>query len=319
MRETRRIFRIRRAGLHWLIRRGTWGKPGACGPMRSILSQPRRAWQCEFTTISPPLPAQSFRILLSFRAGIWYNQTWAWDAVPPQAHIDCGFERESMAFTEETIEFLIINRLNDSKAWFEEHREDYLRLVRRPLEAVCLALAPVIAETDPMLVTKPSRCISRIYRDTRFARDKSIFRDRMWIAFDRDHKEFPEAPGFYFSISPDGWGYGCGFYEAPPRVMEALRALILSGDPDASRAMDAYDAQDVFAIEGPLYKRSRFPEADARLRAWLDRRDLNFGHREEGFDALAHDEVFIPQIERGYRMLVPLYTLMLKAVHRARA
>lgn len=223
-----------------------------------------------------------------------------------------------MAFTEETIEFLIVNRINDSKAWFQEHRDDYLRLVRQPLEGVCLALAPVIAQIDPMLVTKPSRCISRIYRDTRFARDKSIFRDRMWISFDRDHHEFPEAPGFYFSINPDGWHYGCGFYEAPPQVMQKLRELILSGDPDALRAMEAYDAQDVFTIQGPLYKRPHFPDADMRTRAWLDRRDLNFGHEEEGFGQLAHDEDFIPQIERGYRMLIPMYTLMMKAVHRAR-
>ncbi|MBQ3879235.1 MAG: DUF2461 family protein, partial [Oscillospiraceae bacterium] len=98
-----------------------------------------------------------------------------------------------MAFTEETIEFLIVNRINDSKAWFHEHREDYLRLVKKPLEEVCNALAPTIAEIDPMLITQPYRCISRIYRDTRFSHDKSIFRDHMWIGFDRDHKELPEA------------------------------------------------------------------------------------------------------------------------------
>ena len=34
-----------------------------------------------------------------------------------------------MAFTEETIEFLIVNRINDSKLWFQDHREDYLRLM----------------------------------------------------------------------------------------------------------------------------------------------------------------------------------------------
>ena len=57
-----------------------------------------------------------------------------------------------MAFTEETAEFLVVNRLTDSKLWFHEHKEDYLRLVKNPLTALCEALAPCIAEIDPMRV-----------------------------------------------------------------------------------------------------------------------------------------------------------------------
>ena len=224
-----------------------------------------------------------------------------------------------MAFTEETVEFLIVNRINDSRLWFRDHREDYLRLVRRPLEAVCEALAPTIADIDPMLIVQPNRCISRIYRDTRFSHDKSVFRDHMWIAFDRDHKELPEAPGFYFAIDPEGWYYGCGYYEAPMKVLEAMRALILEDDPDAKAAMRAYRKQKVFEIEGPVYKRSRYPDESEEKRAWLDRRDINFGHGEAGFERLARDEDFIPSIEEGFRLLVPIYRFLMKAVDRSRA
>ncbi len=224
-----------------------------------------------------------------------------------------------MAFTEETIEFLIVNRINDSKLWFRDHREDYLRLVRRPFEALVNALAPTIAQIDPMLIVQPNRCISRIYRDTRFSHDKSVFRDHMWLSFDRDHKELPEAPGFYFALDPEGWYYGCGYYEAPPKVLEALRGMILADDPDANKAMAAYRKQKVFAIEGKLYKRSRFPDESEEKRLWLDRRDINFGHSEAGFDRLARDEDFIPEIERGFQTLVPMYEFMMKAVHRSRS
>jgi len=223
-----------------------------------------------------------------------------------------------MPFTEETVEFLVINRLTDSKEWFHGHRDDYLRLVRRPLEQLCRDLAPTIAEIDPMLITVPNRCISRIYRDTRFSHDKTIFRDHMWISFDHDHKELPEAPGFYFSIGTYGWHYGCGYYEAPTRVMEALRELILADDPDAVAAMDALDAQDTFEIQGKTYVRTRFPDESERRRKWLDRRDLNFGCEVEGFELLERDEDFIPRIEEGFRMLVPMYRLMMKAVDRSR-
>ena len=223
-----------------------------------------------------------------------------------------------MPFTEQTAEFLVVNRLTDSKPWFREHRDDYLRLVRRPLEELCRELAPCIEDIDPMLMTEPSRCISRIYRDTRFARDKSIFRDHMWMSFDRDHKEYPDAPGFYFSIWPGGWHYGCGFYEAPTRVLEALREMILAHDPDAEKALDAFDAQDEFSLYGDKYRRSRFPEESERLRDWLDRRDLGFTCEVEGYDLLERDEDFVPRVIKGFYTLRPMYDFMMKAVHRAR-
>lgn len=223
-----------------------------------------------------------------------------------------------MPFTEDAVEFLVINRLNDSKPWFNEHRDEYQRLVKQPLVDLCQALAPCISEIDPMLVTLPGRCISRIYRDTRFSHDKTFFRDHMWISFDRDHKELPEAPGFYFSFGPYGWDYGCGFYEAPVRVMDALRSLILSSDPDAVKAMDAYRSQNEFRMHGKKYVRSRFPDKNDEIRDWLDRRDMSFSCSVEDYDELADDSIFIPRIEAGFRALTPMYELMMKAVHRAR-
>ena len=38
-----------------------------------------------------------------------------------------------MPITPEFFSFLVENRLHDSKAWFEAHREDYNRLVLEPL------------------------------------------------------------------------------------------------------------------------------------------------------------------------------------------
>lgn len=222
-----------------------------------------------------------------------------------------------MSFTEETVEFLVINRLTDSKPWFQEHREEYLRLVKEPLTEVCEALAPCIMEIDPMLVTLPSRCISRIYRDTRFSHDKTTFRDYMWVSFDRDHKEFPNAPGFFFSVGPYGWDYGCGFYEAPTRVMQAMRDMILAGDPDAAAAMKAFRNQKEFKMTGKTYVRSRYPDESADKREWLDRRDISFVCAVEEYDELADDAVFIPRIEKGFRTLVPMYEFLMKCVHRS--
>ena len=37
-----------------------------------------------------------------------------------------------MPFSKKTIDFLIENRLNDSKVWYQEHKEDYKKYVAEP-------------------------------------------------------------------------------------------------------------------------------------------------------------------------------------------
>ena len=37
-----------------------------------------------------------------------------------------------MPFSPQTIDFLTMNRLNDSKLWFNEHKDDYRRFVSEP-------------------------------------------------------------------------------------------------------------------------------------------------------------------------------------------
>lgn len=74
-----------------------------------------------------------------------------------------------MPFTDETLEFLVRNKLMDSRVWFHEHRAEYERLVVEPLAELVEALSPAMAEIDPaiMCIPKVGKSISRIWRDTR--------------------------------------------------------------------------------------------------------------------------------------------------------
>ena len=49
-----------------------------------------------------------------------------------------------MPITPEFFSFLVENRLHDSKAWFESHREDYNRLVLEPLRGLVEEMAPFL-------------------------------------------------------------------------------------------------------------------------------------------------------------------------------
>ena len=81
-----------------------------------------------------------------------------------------------MPFSAQTLDFLFLNKLHDSREWFNERRDEYDAVVMEPMRKLVSNLAPVMMEIDPLLICEPkvNKSISRIFRDTRFSKDKSI-------------------------------------------------------------------------------------------------------------------------------------------------
>ena len=219
-----------------------------------------------------------------------------------------------MPISLETLQFLAENRIQNSKSWFHEHKAQYQALVLEPMVELVQGLAPAVLEIDPMLVTEPRVCrtISRIYRDTRFTRDKSIYREVMWCAFVRDKKAYPDWPGLVVEFSPDGFRYGCGYYCAPPALIETVRGLILAGDPDFLKARDFVEGQTLYRLEGERYRRNRYPDQPEGLRSWLDRKNLLLIHNSQDFDLL-FSEGFAQVVGRDLLTLKPFYDFITKA------
>ena len=86
-----------------------------------------------------------------------------------------------MPITEKTLDFLSENRQRNDRNRFHENKSAYMNDVLVPLIELVNELAPIMLEIDPCFETSPKagKTISRIYRDTRFSRDKSLYRDTM--------------------------------------------------------------------------------------------------------------------------------------------
>ena len=220
-----------------------------------------------------------------------------------------------LAFSAHTLDFLLENRIQDSREWYEAHKPEYRKYVLEPMVELVERLQPTMQELDPFLVTdaKVDRCISRIYRDTRFSNDKSRYRDVMWCAFSRDKKLYPCPPGFVLEFSPRGFRYGCGYYSAPPKVMDAIRTLILKDDKSYLEAQKAYDKQNLFQIEGEEYKRAHYPDQPEAKRQWLERKCLALMHNSEDFDLLFSEDLYLSLAE-GFRTLKPVYDFFRKSM-----
>lgn len=219
-----------------------------------------------------------------------------------------------MPFTKNTLDYLLENRLRDSRIWFIENKSQFNKCVVTPLAELVTSLTDTMLNIDDKFIFEPKigKCISRIYRDTRFSRDKSLYRDVMWIVFTRNKNLYQGMPGFFFEISPNGFRYGCGYYRADRSTMENIRSLILENDKDFEKAINTYEKQDVFEIEGEKYKKSKYSNQPERLKNWLDRKNIVFVHNSTDFSKLFSISL-ANEIADGFKSISSIYKFLIKS------
>jgi uncharacterized protein (TIGR02453 family) len=218
-------------------------------------------------------------------------------------------------FTPQALRFLMENKMNDSKQWYEEHKSDYKKLVYEPFTELVKELSPVMTQIDASMITTPSKLISRVRRDTRFTKDKSLYRDNAWIVFLRDKSQMSTSPCYWFELSQSGSSYGVGYYSAQTGAMASMREMITEGHPAFKAALKAYESQNEFTIGGEMYKRTKFPEQPENLRQWLDRKNIYFQCVQNDF-ALAFSKELPEVIKNGFIKLKPIYDFFLAAESR---
>ena len=215
-------------------------------------------------------------------------------------------------FSEKALDFLAENRLQNSREWYHEHKQEYRQHVVQPFIELVQALTPLMQRIDAAIDCTPriDRTISRVYRDTRFSRDKSLYREVAWCTFMRSKKLYHGMPAFFFEISPDGIRYGCGYYAADPATLESIRREVLAGSKLFLQAKKAIESQQIFEQVAPRYKRTRYPEQSEQLRQWLDLRDFCLMHQSTDFGWLFSDRV-APDLEKAFEQIAPVYHFLL--------
>lgn len=216
-----------------------------------------------------------------------------------------------MPFSRESLDFLFENKLNDDKNWYEEHKDIYRRCITVPFSELAMELAPMFDGIDSKLVCTPRR-ISRVCRDTRFTKDKSLFRDHIWISVSRPKERFEQIPEFYFCIEQAGFSLGCGYYQASAGSMDSIRELILSDDKSFKAAKKALEIAPEFILEGEMYKRDHFPNESEENKNWINRKSICINYSSNDFDMLFSDELAV-MLKEEFMKIAPFYHFLEKA------
>jgi len=190
-------------------------------------------------------------------------------------------------FQPEALQFLADLAANNDRAWFQPRKADYERLIKLPLEALCMALAERFAALDLPLRADPKRSPFRIYRDVRFSKDKSPYKtaqgaDFPWLGLSAADGPAPRgAVGGYFHFEPGNIFVGGGMWHPEPARLAAFRERI-DRDPEAVlRAIEDDRFRSVFgSVTGDsLTRNPRGFSADHPYSYLLRLKDVVFSRR----------------------------------------
>jgi uncharacterized protein (TIGR02453 family) len=215
--------------------------------------------------------------------------------------------REAMAFSgfkPEALQFLADLAANNDRNWFKPRKPEFDRLLKEPMEALCVALADRFAALRLPLDADPARSPFRIYRDVRFSKDKSPYKTGLGADFPWDDSRGDSgrprgAVGGYFHLEPGNIFIGGGMWHPERERLAAFREKV-DRDPNAVlKAIDDERFRSVFgSVTGESLTRNPqgFP-SDHAYNHLLRLKDVTFSRRlsdREVFsgklpDTIAHD------------------------------
>jgi uncharacterized protein (TIGR02453 family) len=95
-------------------------------------------------------------------------------------------------------------------------------------------------------VTDPDKAIYRFYRDTRFSKDKTPYKDRIAATFPRRGLSRHEGASFYFSVSHKEVAVGGGVYMPLPETLLAIRNHISRKHEDFRKVSGSHAVRRLF-------------------------------------------------------------------------
>ena len=129
-------------------------------------------------------------------------------------------------FTKATFDFLDELAGNNNRAWFEANKPRYESLVREPALEFIAAMAPVLKTFAPNFRAEPRKIggsLMRVFRDTRFSRDKTPYKTNIGIQFRHALGKDVHAPGFYVHIATDECFFAVGCWHPESDALGKIR------------------------------------------------------------------------------------------------
>ncbi len=133
-------------------------------------------------------------------------------------------------FTPATFKFLRDLAGNNDRAWFNENKSRYIDTVQEPALEFIDDFRPRLKKMSPHFRADAKTVggsLFRIHRDTRFAKDKTPYKENTGVQFRHEMAKDAHAPGFYLHIQPGECFVGVGLWRPETKVAYEIRQSIV--------------------------------------------------------------------------------------------
>lgn len=138
-------------------------------------------------------------------------------------------------FTSATLKFLRELAAHNEREWFQANKDRFVADVQEPAMQFVADFAPKLARISEHLVADPrpsGGSLFRIYRDTRFSKDKTPYKTHLAMRFGHEAGLGVHAPGLYLHVEPGASYAGVGLWRPETALARRIREAIVD-DPAA--------------------------------------------------------------------------------------
>jgi uncharacterized protein (TIGR02453 family) len=219
-------------------------------------------------------------------------------------------------FSPDGLAFLRQLRLHNDKAWFDQNKGRFDQGLREPGLRLVSDLAPTLKKISKYFEVDPrpnGGSMARIYRDTRFSKDKSPYKTALFFHFYHRGGTEDAMPAFYLRFEPGASVVGGGVWHPSTPMLEKIRKAIVKSPKVWGTAKGKSKIGSSCTMGGESLKKvPRGYDPDHPYAEDLMRRD--FGVSQPLDDAFLTSSKLIPELDKGLRTAAPVLEFLCKGI-----
>ncbi len=200
------------------------------------------------------------------------------------------------------------NKFNNSKEFYEANKAAINRLAIYPMRQIAQILAEDMIKIDEKMNLVPTKMVSRIRRDTRFSKNKTLYRENVWIRFMRPKVDWPVYPCFWFEVQPQGYYYGVSCFNATPRYMAFYRKALLERTDSFLYAVKGAEAAGA-EFYADYYKKEKKTDIPESLKKYYNAKSMYWMAESRNLSALESGSI-ITELKAAYAKFAPMYQFL---------
>ena len=167
-------------------------------------------------------------------------------------------------FTQDYLTFLTELEKNNNRDWFNDNKKRFKDNVEAPFKTFLQDLIDTASAADTRISITPKEAMFRIYKDTRFSKDKTPYKTHMTAIVGEGGRKGMKPNGIYIHSDFDSFGIFAGAYRPQPKEVKLIREAIVSDLDGFQAILDNKNFKDKFGeVKGEAHKRipKEFAEA----------------------------------------------------------